>query len=125
MEAAGSDVQLIECCINLNGVGVLAKGWTCPQKRACHLEDATCSSLKQPRSAGAVIGRGGVTGAGQRRLRSALGVGIRKACNIRGGERTCGLYTRLGVEGCEFRRNHRCVEVVTVDSISSTFSMPF
>ena len=125
MEAAGTDVELLETEFALNAVGVLAEGWFCPHARGCHLTDHGPRRSPLPRGCCKGAQVGGAVSAGTKSGRRSGE--MRKKRHSQGDTRGVVAWerTRLALEGCNFDRNQRSVEVVTTDNISSKWAVPF
>ena len=142
MEAAGACLQLVETEFSHNAVGVLAEGWRHPELCACHLTDrgirrtqhliasGNCrgTGTAKPGAARCRAGKGEGAAGGEKRKtmrRTAAAIKTkpdrRDMLGRRVGAAAC---TWLGIEGCDFRSNVRNVEVVTLDLISSTWTVP-
>ena len=142
MEAAGACLQLVETELSHNAVGVLAEGWSHPQLRACHLTDRGIRRTQHLIASGNCHGTSaavpgapscragkceGAAGGEKRKTMRRTAAAIKKKPDRRDmlGRRVgAAAGTWLGIEGCDFRSNVRNVEVVTLDLISSTWTVP-
>lgn len=127
MESTGVDVEMMDSEVCRNMVGILAEGWRRPELRGSNLRDLgasarPCAFASSRRSVRRPGGKVLVARCEGRRAMSADAQRGRAKCS-HGGERE-GADTKLSIEGCDFNRNQRAVEVVTHSNISSYWCLP-